>query len=174
MNANDKKFSTAKLRCTRTALQLQFPDAPGDGQPPGGTVLLGTLALECTEPSCKSGTDPFKLSTLDMEVRLTPGSIAQASLLATAAGMGGTWAPVPVLDASYEVVCGQDPCGHDSQSDRCGGLCKKLNEHRAAAKLPPGTRYCVYKVTETPAELAALHGKLIAIPVVPGLPGNPR
>jgi hypothetical protein len=34
------------------------------------------------------------------------------------------------------------------------------------------TRFYVYKVTETPAALAALRGKLIAIPVVPGLPGN--
>jgi hypothetical protein len=177
MKANDQKFSTATLRCTQTALQLHFPGDPADGGQHGSSAVLGTLALECSEPSCKSGTDPIvagRVFQLDMEIRMTPGSTDQAPLLATAASMAGTWAPVPVLDASYAVVCGQEPCDHDhSQPDLCAGLCQKLQAHRAAAQLPPGTRFYVYKVTETPEQLQSLRGKLIAIPVVPGLPGNP-
>jgi hypothetical protein len=171
-----KKFSTAKLRCTNTALELHFLDDPANVKPPGTTPLLqGVLAMACSEPKCLSGTDPIVAGgafQLDMSIQLTQGSTAQPSLLATTAGMG-TWVPVPVLDTSYEVLCGADHCTHDhSQPASCGGLCQELHTRRAAAQLPLETRFYVYKVTTAPAELAAFRGKLIAIPVVPGLPGN--
>jgi hypothetical protein len=176
MSSNNKTFSTAKLRCTNTALELHFLDDQTNVQSPATTPLLrGVLALECSEPKCLSGTqpgvagDPFQL---DMSVQLTQGSSGQPSLLATTADMG-TWVPVPVIDSSYEVLCGKDHCSHDnSQPDTCGGLCQELRTRRAAAQLSRETRFYVYKVTETPAELAALRGKLIAIPVLPGQPGD--
>src|SRR3954470_24952434 len=161
MSANSKTFSTAKLRCTSTALELHFLDDPA-----GTTASLeGGLALGCSEPKCLSGTDPFgdgNAFQLDMEIRMTPGSTTQASLLATTVGMGGTWVPVPVLDPSYAVLCKEDPCPHDhSHPAVCGGLCQELRTRRAAAQLPLETRFYVYRVTRTPAALAALLGKLI-------------
>jgi hypothetical protein len=182
MSSNKKTFSTAKLHCTNTALELHFLDDPTNVQSPGHPVVLkGELALECSEPKCLSGTQPGFAGPppvvapfeLDMAVQLTRGSSGQPSLLATTAGMG-TWVPVPVVDASYGGVCGEDPCGHDhSEPDLCGGLCQELQMHRVAAQLRRETRFYVYKVTDTPAELASLRNKLIAVPVVPGLPGNP-
>jgi len=173
MSSKNKTFSMAKLSCTDTALELNFLDGPTNVQT---ALLKGELAMACTDPSCVSGTrpgfapDPFQL---DMSVQLTQGSSGQPSLLATTAGMG-TWVPVPVVDASYGVVCGEDPCPHDhGKPDLCGGLCRELRTRRVAAQLPTGTRFYVYKVTDAPAELVSLRDKLIAVPVVPGQPGNP-
>jgi hypothetical protein len=182
MSSNNKTFSTAKLRCTNMALELQFLDDQANAQSPGITPLLqGVLALQCSEPSCLSGTRPgiagpppvIAPFELEMSVQLTQGSSGQPSLLATTAGME-TWVPVPLVDASYGVVCGKDPCGHDhSQPSLCGGLCQELQKRRVAAQLLPETKFYVYKVTDAPAALASLRDKLIAIPVAPGLPGNP-
>ena len=181
MSSNNKTFSTAKLHCTNTALELHFLGDPTNVQSPGTTPLLqGVLALQCSEPSCLSGTRPgiagpppvITPFALDMSIQLTQGSSGPPSLLATTVAMGTV--PVPVLDASYGVVCGEDPCGHDhSTPDLCGGLCQELQKHRMAAQLPPETRFYVYEVTDAPAALASLRGKLIAVPVVPGQPENP-
>lgn len=181
MSSNNKTFSMAKLHCTNTALELHFLDGPTNVQSPGTAPLLqGVLALQCSEPSCLSGTRPgiagpppvIAPFELDMTVQLTQGSSGQPSLLATTAGMGTV--PVPVVDRSFGVVCGEDRCGHDhSTPDLCGGLCQELQKHRVAAQLPPETRFYVYEVTDAPAGLASLRDKLIAVPVVPGLPGNP-
>lgn len=180
MSSKNKTFSTAKLRCTNTALELHFLDDQMNAQSPGTTPFLqGTLVMECSEPKCLSGTRPGIVGPppvvapfqLDMSVQLTRGSSGQPSLLAIAAGME-TW--VPVFDPSYQLVCGGEPCDHDhSQPDACGGLCLALREHRVAAQLPENTKFYVYKVTSVPAALASLRDKLIAIPVVSGQPGNP-
>src|SRR5689334_9028311 len=179
MSSKHKTFSTAKLRCTHKSLELQFLDEPTNLPALGPTaVLQGELALDCSEPKCLGGTQPgvappvVEPFQLDMSVQLTQGSSGQPSLLATTAGMG-IWVPVPVLDTSYGVACGEDPCDHDhSKPDLCGGLCQELQTRRLAAQLPPNTRFYVYRIRETPAELALLRNKLIAIPVVPGQPGN--
>jgi hypothetical protein len=178
----NKTFSTAKLRCTDTALELHFLDDQMNVQPPGTTPLLqGELVMECSEPKCLSGTRPGIVGPppmvppfqLDMSVQLTQGSSGQPSLLATTAGTEA-WVPVPVVDASYQLVCGGKRCDHDhSQPDACGGLCQELRARRDAAKFPRNTKFYVYKVTSAPAALASLRGKLIAIPVGPGQPGNP-
>ncbi len=157
MSTNSKTFSTAKLHCTNTALELQFLGDPTSGQPRDPTPrLLGALVMQCSEPRCLSGTDPVVVGgvfALDMSIQLTQGSATQPSLLAIAAGMA-TWVPVPVLDISFEA------------------LCQELQKHRVAAQLDAKTLFYVYKVTDTPAELASLRSKLIAVPVLPGLPGN--
>jgi hypothetical protein len=176
MSTNSKTFSTAKLHCTNTALELHSLVDPTGGQPRDTAPRLqGVLALQCSEPRCLSGTDPIvadRAFELNMSIQLTQGSTTQPSLLATAAGMD-TWVPVPVLDTSYEALCGAAHCAHDhSEPDLCGGLCQELQTHRVAAQLDARTRFYVYKVTDTPAELASLRGKLIAVPVLPGLPGN--
>ena len=192
MSVNNKAFSTAKLHCTDQALALHFLDDPADVRPACPPPLLekvlvleGVLALGCTDPRCLSGTDPFRdgVFELEMEIRLTLGSTGQASLLAITAGMGGTWVPVPVLDSSYDAVCEERRCTHDhghGDSAGCGRLRHELRTRRIAAQLPEETRFYVYRVTETRPEarpearpvLAALRDKLIAIPIVPGLPGN--
>lgn len=173
MSAKPKTFSTAKLRCTHESLELQLPGP--------SALLLGNLAMECSEPRCLSGTRPGIVGPppvvspfqLDLSVQLTQGSTGQLSLLATPVDMEA-WVPVPVFDASYALVCGGKRCDHDhSQPDVCGGLCRELRAHRVAAQLSQGTRFYVYKVPDAPAVPASLRNKLIAIPVSPGQPGNP-
>lgn len=182
MSSNNKTFSTAKLRCTDQALELYLPEDQANASSPSITPLLqGVLALQCSDPSCLSGTRPgiagpppaIPPFELNLSVQLTQGSSGQPSLLATTGSMGA-WVPVPVVDASFGVVCGEDRCGHEhSQTDLCGGLCTELKKRRMAAQLPPETMFYVYEVTDAAAALTSLRDKLIAIPVVPGQPGNP-
>lgn len=161
MTSNAKTFSTA-LRCTELTLELQPP------QDPAAPVMRGVkvTVLECTDDKCLPGHDPRVAFQHDLPVQITQGPSGQPCVLATIDGIGSI--VVPVVDGSLlDLRCSGKTCLEQG----CQGLCHKLSAAHVAAKLPKATKFYVYRVTEAHAELP-LQGKLIAIPVLPGQPGN--
>jgi len=163
MTENAKTFPNAQLRCTQSTLELQ----PSDTTP----ALRGEVVtvMECNDDKCVPGHDPrIREFKHNLPVQITQ-VLAGPSLvlLARIAGIGSV--SIPVAERSIlDEECSAKTC----PGQECRGLCQKLVEARDAAKLPKRTKYFVYMITEDPGELA-LKGKLIAIPLLPGQPGNP-
>jgi hypothetical protein len=176
MTSNGKTISNAQLHCTDQTLVLQPPQDSADVQAP---VMRGVLAMECTNPKCIPGTDPSVVAppkvdarTIDsfehdLPVQITQGPAGQPCVIATIKDLGSVH--IPVVDRSVLAhKCSRATC----LEQVCHGMCQKLFDARVAAKLPVGTKFYVYMITEAPGDLG-LKDKLIAVPVLLGEPGNP-
>jgi hypothetical protein len=177
MTSNAKTFSTA-LRCTDKTLVVQPAAPPVDPPSPASApVMRGVLAMDCTDENCLPGTKPRVVApgkelpaiaqfVYDLPVQITQGPAGQPCVIATI-GMGSVH--IPVVDRSIlDHKCSRASCSQQA----CHGMCQKLFDARVAAGLPEKTKFYVYMITEAPGDLA-LQGKLIAVPVLLGQPGNP-
>jgi hypothetical protein len=177
MTSNAKTFSTT-LHCTDKTVGADIPADPAARAP--APVLGGVLAMDCTDENCLPPIKPrvvkgIKLPDIapfryDLPVQITQGPAGQPCVIATTTGMGSV--AILVYDPAQHAPCEKGKCAPDTCAQGlCGMLCKKLVECREAAGLKKETKFYVYRIEAAPDELA-LKGKLIAVPVPPGQPGN--